>query len=222
MEAIKDELTGRWSIPDLESSELTFQRVVNYLNYGYNFKFARYGDGEFNAIFGKKGHNCDGHEYFPDLGARLRGSFCENILTGIQPLTLTLPYANEALKLMERCNLVNADAIHNASIDGHLYLLLEALAKRDVVCVGPLHLAPLFDQMIVIPDKNCWLSHDKIKYNLEFLIETNKVVVLCASMMSEVLIKEFEDEDITMIDCGSVFDPFVGKLSRRYHHKLKI
>lgn len=222
MEAIRNELTGRWTILGMEPSSLTYERFINYLNYGYNFKFARYGDGEFNAIFGKKGHNCDGHEYFPDLGARLRSSFCKNIFTGIQPLTLTLPYAKEALKLLEGCNLVNADAIHNASIDGELHRLTEVLHGRDVVCVGSAHLSPLFDQMIVIPDKNCWLSYEKVKDKLELLIQRDKVVVLCASMMSEVLIKDFEDEDITMIDVGSAFDPLVGKLSRRYHHKLKL
>lgn len=220
MEAIKNELTGRWTILGMEPSSLTYERFINYLTYGYNFKFARYGDGEFNAIFGKKGHNCDGHEYFPDLGERLRASFSKNIFTGIQPLTLTLPYAKEALKLLEGCNLVNADAIHNASIDGELHRLMDALKGRDVVCVGPAHLLPLFDQMIVVPDKNCWLNYEKVKNHLEILIHSDKIVVLCASMMSEILIKDFEDEDITMIDVGSALDPLVGKLSRRYHHKL--
>ena len=222
MEAIKNELTGRWTILGMEPSGLTYERFINYLNYGYNFKFARYGDGEFNAIFGKNGHNCDGHEYFLDLGERLRSSFSKNIFTGIQPLTLTLPYAKEAVKLLEGCNLVNADAIHNASIDGELHRLMDALKGKDVVCVGPAHLLPLFDQMVVIPDKNCWLSYEKVKNHLEILIHSDKIVVLCASMMSEVLIKDFEDEDITMIDVGSALDPLVGKLSRRYHHKLKL
>lgn len=222
MEAIKNEITGRWSIPGIEPSEVTFQRMINYLHYDYNFKFSRFGDGEFNAIFGKKGQNCDGHQYFPDLGERLKTSFSKNALTGIQPLTLTLPYAKDALKMMEGCEIVNADAIHNASIDGQLNRLLRVFERRSVVCVGPIHLAGLFDQIIVIPDKNCWLSYEKIKSNIELFMERDKVIVLCASMMSEVLIKDFEDEDVTMIDCGSVFSPYVGVKSRSYHYKLKI
>ena len=177
MEAIRDEITGRWSIDSLESSRITYERILNYLKYGYNFKFARYGDGEFNAIFGKKGQNCDGHQYFPDLGERLKKSFSKHVITGIQPLALTLPYANEALKLVEGCDLVNTDVLHNASIDGELYNFLEILKNKDVVCVGPTHLMGLFDQMILIPDKNCWLEYERIRENIRFMIEADKVVI---------------------------------------------
>jgi len=221
MHAYKEE-SGRWTIEGLESTEMTFNRLCHLLKSGKNFKFARYGDGEFNAIFGKKGHNCDGHEYFPDLGAKLKQSFNKRIITGIQPLALTLPYKNEVLKLVEGCNLVNADVLHNASIDGQLYKLIEAMRDRDVICVGPAHLIPLFDQMIIIKEKNCWLDHERTIESIRMMIEPNKVVLLCASMMSEVLIKHFEYEPITMIDCGSVFDPYVNVNSRTYHHKLTI
>jgi hypothetical protein len=219
---IKDELKGRWTIEGLESSEMTFNRLCQLLRSGKNFKFARYGDGEFNAIFGKKGSNCDGHEYFPDLGVKLKNSFSKRAITGIQPLALTLPYATEALKLLEGCNLVNADVLHNASIDGQLYKMVEILKDRNVVCVGPAHLVPLFDQMIIIKDKNCWLDYERTIENIRFLMEPDKVFLLCASMMSEVIIKHFEYETVTMIDCGSVFDPYVKINSRRYHHKLKL
>jgi len=39
-------------------------------------------------------------------------------------------------------------------------------------------------------------------------------------MMSEVLIDQLSYSENTFIDCGSVFDPYVGVKSRRYHHKL--
>jgi hypothetical protein len=48
------------------------------------------------------------------------------------------------------------------------------------------------------------------------------VVLLAASMMSEVLIDDFADHHHTFIDIGSVLDPYCGIKSRRYHHKLKL
>jgi hypothetical protein len=46
------------------------------------------------------------------------------------------------------------------------------------------------------------------------------IVLLCASMMSEVIIHQFSKDHHTFVDMGSVLDIFVGKPSRRYHHKL--
>ena len=226
LKATKDESTGMWKIESVEPWHITYAKFIHLIKEGINFKFARYGDGEFNAIFGKSGKNCDGHEYFPDLGEALKKSFNPEIITGIQPLSLTLPYAEKVLNLMIGLRLVNADVLHNASIDGKIIDLIYAIvgSNRQNVCVGPTHLTPLFDSMIFIPDKNCWLQYDAIKRNLSEWIEENEngIILLCASMMSEVLISDFRDANVTMIDAGSVFDPYVNVKSRKYHHKLPI
>lgn len=220
----KNEISGRWSLEGAEPSQVTFAKICDLITKGVNFKFARYGDGEFNAIFGKEGSNCDGHEYFKDMGERLANSFSSKVMTGIQPLALTTKYKDRILNCIEGLQLYNADVLHNASIDLQLSKLLVVVnqSMRPHVCVGPAHLTRMFDSMILIPDKNCWLTYDDTKRNLGEWIKDNEngIIFLCASMMSEVLINDFEDANVTIIDAGSVFDPFCNVKSRKYHHKL--
>lgn len=222
MVATRDEQTGRWFLDGVESEAVTYENMINNLKDGINFKFARYGDGEIYAMLGRKGANCDGHTYFPDLGKRLIQTIEQEpkYMVGIQPLSVShLPI--QVAGFFGGFKLYNADVLHSASIDGVLERLFEAISGRYLVVVGPSHLASLFDGVhIVIPTVNCWLSYGSIKEQLAFHLKEDAVVLLCASMMSEVLIKDFEDYNCTMIDCGSVFDPYAGVKSRKYHYKL--
>jgi hypothetical protein len=225
MVAIKNEALGRWTIEGLEPSEVTFTNICSMLQRKHPFKFARYGDGEFNAMFGKKGCNTDGHEYYPDLGRRLNSAILTaDYMIGIQPLALTL-YPDRIRPLVSDADLYNADTLHNASIDGQLPQFFRSLVGRYVILVGPTHLAQLLECVhIVIPNINCWNEYDKVRSQIEFHIDgvDNAVVILCASMMSEVLIDDFREYHHTFIDAGSVFDPYCGVKSRRYHHKLNL
>ena len=227
MKAYRDETTGRWhsDLPDV------FDLICEKLRKREPFSFARYGDGEFNAIYGKQGRNCDGHEYFPDMGKRLREALESkpNYIVGLQPLTLASGRWPQIQKDFPGIQWVDADCIHNASIDGRLELLFTELRRRDVMVIGPAHIDNIAKALGVhwfrLPDSNCWerfgavrnwILNEHVKFN-------DPVVLLCASMMSEVIIDEFKDYDyITMIDMGSVLDPYVGVKSRRYHHKLVI
>lgn len=227
MQAIKDEETGIWDITNIEPWIVTYMNMVDNLKVNKPFKFARYGDGEIYCMKGKHGGNCDNHSYFPDLGSALRQSITEepSYMVGIQPLSVShlkpdvLDYFGHFKKLY------NADILHNASIAGQLGTFFHALESRYVVLVGPAHLAGLFPECvhIVVPSLNCWLEFEHIRQQIEFHIDgiNNAVVLLCASMMSEVIISRFEDYPHTFIDCGSVFDPYAGVKSRKYHHKLK-
>lgn len=232
--ASKDEATGRWDIPELEPSDKTFDRMCEMLRNDQQFKFARYGDGEFFCMFGKKGHNCDKHEYFQDLGDALRNAYFSDprYMIGIQPLSINNGIYQQADIIGGTpAYIYNADVLHNASIDGKLIELFKSFEGRPSVVVGPAHLSNVGDIWIKIPDVNCWLDYDRVYGELYSLlnyldpqkIATRKpVVLLCASMMSEVLIHDFKDHEATFIDCGSVLDPYYGKLSRSYHHKLKL
>lgn len=224
MVAHRDEITGRWFLEGVEPEGVTYDNIINNLREVRNFKFARYGDGEINAMTGKSGRNCDGHEYFLELGMRLVESVEQepNYMVGIQPLSVS-HLRNEVDAYFEGFKLYNADALHSASIDGVLERFFHALEGRYIILVGPPHLAGLFDCVhIVIPPVNCWLYYENIKEQLAFHLKIDAVVLFCASMMTEVLISDFKDYDCTMIDCGSVFDPYVKVKSRKYHHKLKI
>lgn len=225
LKAHKDELTGRWFLEGVEPEEATYKTIVDNLKQGINFKFARYGDGEIYCMHGKSGTNCDGHVYFPDLGGKLLESIEKepSYMVGIQPLSVShLPeLVTEYFGRFKK--LYNSDVLHSASIDGRLGDFFDALKGRYIIVVGPVHLADLFECVhIVIPSKNCWLDYDKIVERLGFHLKQDAVVLLCASMMSEVIIKHFEKESATFIDVGSCLDPYAGVYSRRYHYKLKM
>lgn len=236
--ASKDEATGRWNIPELEPSEKTFERMCEMLRTDHQFKFARYGDGEFFCMAGKVGKNCDKHEYFPDLGEALRDAYYSDpqYMVGIQPLSISNELYKKKPEMLSEIamlhpvpkNIYNADVLHNASIDGKLPELFKALTGRPFVVVGPAHLSNI-GRHIRIPDINCWLQYDEVREMISYCLSyryldssRRPVFLLCASMMSEVLIHDFRHADATFIDCGSVFDPYYGKLSRSYHHKLKL
>lgn len=202
------------------------------------FAFSRYGDGEWNAILGVKGHNCDHHEYYPDMGKRLKEIVMSipAYMMGMQNRAKRL-MGKEINQLMNGIDIdwINADAFHYASLNGNLHWLFNALKGRKTIMVGPGYLLEIpcsymtIDDYISIPNKNCWLSHDRILMELRRACEkykyTNAVFLFCASMMANVLIDELYREfgNIhTFIDAGSVFDPYAGRKTRKYHKTLKI
>jgi hypothetical protein len=228
--ASRDEITGRWTLEGVESDEKTYVNMCEMLKDRKVFKFARYGDGEWNCIFNKPGRNCDSHAYFPDLGAHLRRIILSEpeYMVGIQPLSMSYDRTPQIKEICRDLNVswYNADVLHNASIDGKIDQFIDAMKGRYIILVGPIHLANIFVNCvhIVIPQIDCWLSHEEVRQQIEFHIDgvNNAVVLLAASMMSEVIIDAFADSHHTFIDIGSVLDPYAGVKSRRYHHKLKI
>jgi hypothetical protein len=213
---------GTWDIEGLEPWWITFERMCKMLKVKESFKFARYGDGEIYCMSGRIGRNCDKHEYFPELGLALHQA-AENAdyMVGIQPLSVSQGLHKDNFDYE---SLYNADVLHNASIKGMLGKFMNELADRDTILVGPEHLSKVADVYISIPSVNCWKEYDNVRQLLWFALHDNPdaVVLLCASMMSEVLIDKFKDHPNTFIDCGSVFDPYHNVKSRRYHHNLKI
>ena len=227
MQAIKDE-RGIWNITNLEHWTVTYKKMLSNLKGSKQFKFARYGDGEIYCMNGKNGQNCDNHKYFQDMGAALRQTIIQEpeYMVGIQPLSVSHIPEHVQNYFGHFTTLYNADVLHNASIDGQIEKFTTAITGRYVILVGPAHLAPVVQECvhIVIPDVDCWLQYENVRQQIEFHIEgiNNAVVLLCASMMSEVIISYFEDHPHTFIDCGSVLDPYAGVNSRKYHYKLKI
>lgn len=228
LKAIKNEETGVWDILGLEHWYITFINMIDNLKTYKNFKFARYGDGEIYCMKGRHGNNCDNHTYFPELGAALRQSIQEEpkYMVGIQPLSISHIPEDVYNYFSHFRHLYNADVLHNASIDGQLTKFTRSLEGRYIILVGPVHLASIFTSCIhiVIPSVNCWLEFEYIKQQIEFHLDgiNNAVVILAASMMSEVIISHFSDADHTFIDVGSVLDPYAGVKSRKYHYKLKV
>lgn len=210
---------------------MTYENVLKKLKDREAFSFSRWGDGEWNAVLGVTGANCDGHQYFPDMGKRLREIIQRKpgYTLGMQPHSMSERYKNfdrlkEFLKTVD-IQWANADIFHHASINGEIGKLIEAVKERYLIIVGPAHLSKIFDCVhIITPPINCWLNYEEIRQQIDFHIDgvNNAVVLFSASMMSNVLIDDFHDRHHTLIDTGSVFDPYCNVFSRTYHFNLKI
>lgn len=203
---------------------MTFEEHLEKLKNKEQYSFSRWGDGEWACLLNKQGQNCDRHIYFTDMGKRLREILESkpNYYIGLQNLAYRLhkdvidKYTN-GYKL----NWVKSDIFHNASSNKRLNELFEVLKDRNVILVGGGHLKGFNDYSFVeIPRLNCWLSY---KDTLEKLLNIQKddVVLFCASMMSNVLIDDLHSK-ATLMDLGSVLDPYVNVKSRKYHFNLNL
>lgn len=209
--------------------ELTFDLICENLKNGINFSWSRWGDGEWSAVLqtrpGKA--NCDGHQFFPDMGARLKDileSKPEYYL-GLQRLGAEQNADNPEFQRLRDLNTwTEMELLTRASLRGRLF---EMDTSKTLVMVGNNHLAQLgfFDLFIGIPLVNCWQKYEETKAHLFEMVAAGDVVYYCASMMSNVLIDDMYKKHrntITQIDCGSVFDPYSGRNTRTYHSKVKV
>ena len=214
----------------LPDSEQTYADILAKLHAGEHFAISRWGDGEFSCLFGWPGENCDGHEYYPDLGKRLRAIVegAPAYMMGLQPFAVRMLGNRFTPKYRNPSGFewVNADAFHDAAKTGRLGEFKSALACKEVLLVGPSYLRPLGWPMVTIPVRDCWKTHEWTRGMILRRCRHRKpdVIVLCASMMANVLVDELWTDlggDVTLIDVGSVFDPECGKYSRRYQRKAR-
>ena len=117
---------------------MLYKNFLNKIKFNKPFTFSRWGDGEFQAInLDKKGANCDGHKYFPDMSLELEKILESNptYYTGLQPLAQKV--MPEVIKEYDYINWVNADVFHDASINGEFNKFLSVINEKRVVIVGP-------------------------------------------------------------------------------------
>lgn len=225
----------------LQRSSRRFERIFGYglrdpfedicamLRDGRAFSFSRFGDGEFNAIFGEDGMNCDGHRYFPDLGRRL-GEVLERkpgYFMGLQPMAIDIHGPKRILALSEGIQWVFGDCLHRASTEGRLEGFFDALRGREIILVGPERLSGLAHSQgwmhLPVPLQNCWIAYSDSVRRLENSVsDSGTVVLFCASMMSNVLVDDLYafNPANTYLDAGSLLDPYAGIRSRSYHYQL--
>ena len=212
---------------EIHTIKFGFDNLISNLEKNINFSFSRFGDGELNCAFGKKGKNCDGHEYFEDMGLELKKILesSPKYNVSIQPHGYNI-WKHKILEL-KGIEFSNSDIIHNASVSREINKLFKILDNKNVLLVGPKHLSKLnefkINNHIVIPSENCWLHYKTIEESIRKILKPDIVILYSASMMSNVIIDNLYNEfknTITQIDCGSVFDPYVGLSTRTYHKKM--
>lgn len=189
--------------------------------------------------------NCDKHTFFPEMGAQLKQILLSKpkYMMGLLNLNRYIytvgppgtPWkrAKEILgPFLRRNGLVNypwysAEVFYNAATNNNLHPLIRSLNRRNVIMVGPQHLTQMqtinVQHHVTIPTVDCFLSVDEIYSNITTILDSqpehNFVVSLSAGMPSCILIDRLHKSHGNLhsfVDFGSVWDPFVGVLSRRY------
>ena len=209
-----------------------YQDLIDAIKADIPFHFARYGDGEFYAIFKKKGCNTDKHRYaIPGLSEDMERTLIEKkpYLYGLQHLAANHPKLSPRIRELVGPGFpwINADIMHEASEKGKILSFFDLLRDRRILFIGPPHLKALkvnWDkcQLITIPEVNCY---DTDRDTLASNIRDNPadMVVFCAGFLTNILIWNLHEDmvDRWMIDAGSLFDPYCGVLSRDYHALVK-
>jgi hypothetical protein len=212
----------------LQKRELGY--FVDMMKAGKPFSFSRFGDGEWNAILGVEGENCDGHRYFPELGGELGEAIVnkKDYHYGIQYRAIKnlgwgiFRFLRRNGVRMEWCD---ADVFHYCDNAGTLFPLVRQLRAMKVVVIGPKHLRSIqgkvfdYDHFIEIPEKNCYLEKNSIRDSVREYYEKNGPAVFgfSASMTTNVIIQELYPlmgSSSWLIDFGSLWDTYTGVESR--------
>ncbi|MBA7636648.1 hypothetical protein ES703_44269 [subsurface metagenome] len=149
---------------------------------------------------------------------------------GLQPLAQNI--MSRIILKYNHINWIDSDIFHDASINGDFNKFFSACDGKNIILVAPDYMIGLnkfiktITKHIIIPSVNCWLSKDKILKKInEYLKGRNvkHIILFSSSMMSNILIdnlyKEY-GEIHSFLNMGSVFDPFLGRKTRKYHLKL--
>lgn len=217
---------------------LTFDSCVQKIQDDECFSLIRYCGGEWENIFPNL-YSAQNYFYHPDVGKELRKTLlniydynyypamqCREYLEKVGRYDTVMTWINENIPDVEwsRAEMFNAQVR-----EGNLYPLVNTLNNKRVVAVGPpWHKdLPFIDDHISIPhrsvghNQHCWYALDQILAKVAEVKDS--VICLSAGMTAKVVINTLHPEmnaHSWLIDFGSLWDVFVGKLSRTYHRKL--
>jgi hypothetical protein len=208
---------------------------VTQLNKDKRFSFVRYGNGEWDCILDLYHRTRSGSQYFNNglqdaLSETLKLEPPDNYYVAIQSTTFlaSVGILRQAEKWLSRYRLsypwYDGEVFHKASRNEQLYPLIKALHKKKVVVVGPhwLMALPFSNTFIPIRPKNCWQDFPDIYRRLIGL--HNAVISFSAGPAAKVLIRRLYPvigDNCWLIDFGSMWDPYCGVQSRRYHKTLR-
>jgi hypothetical protein len=220
-----------------------FDAMLSDLSAGRRFGFVRYSDGDWNCIVGKRGGITDQvagagyeHAYHPDLAAALLAALVSEpgyhvgIMDGLmQPgawwaSQYVIDYMASHPDLATCSSLI----LHHASRAGRLGEFFEALRGWPVTVVshaGMASMTPWLGEFehVVIPEANCWRARSEIEPRIIEACRAQGVALFSCSMPAKVWIRMAWESrcGATLIDIGSVFDPYVGRMSRGYMREGK-
>jgi len=213
-------------------SEIFYKKDFNYfldkIKNNNHFKYSRFNDGELIAIIGDRPNssNCDGHQYFPQMGLELKNillnyKYSDDYVLESFDYWYNLPHIKNILHELKLKNneltFLHTDFIRisHEQNPSEFIKLLNILKEKNIVIVGPQYLLKLNKffkfNFIEVPIKNCYLSKDDIINQM--IINNNKssdnFYLFSSSMPTKIIIDHFKnDNKNTYLDWGSVWDTF--------------
>lgn len=211
------------------------QWYVDKINAGDPFTFIRLGDGEWSAIMQDRARTSSGSQ-------GLRHSSLQRGMSKVITQAPNDPRYILALRQTSyragiqawlaknkptHVQFHDCTQFYKASKKGQLYPFISALRNLDVpiVVVGPERHAGLngkvFDiaQHVTIPGRDCWIQRERI-VTAALKRSGPACYLLSAGPAAKVFawsIFQRVGQQSWIIDCGSLWDPYVGKRTRTYH-----
>lgn len=208
--------------------------LARHLRRGEPFAYLRYGDGEWLSILGRIGSNTDGHGFFPETLGRELGRILESAAR-LWPSNDRIYMGINAIVFQDaiRRYLVENDIAYRIHcVSDNLFVLgyrdfstrrfLEAVNdfRGPKILAGNETLAPVAAGLgcrhVVVPRTDAYREIDRLERECRFT--GPGLLVCCAGMTAECLISRVHagNPDGSYVDCGHIFDAFVGNLSRDY------
>jgi hypothetical protein len=202
---------------------LFYEKIINHLKNSENFKFSRWGDGEWMCMLGFEGQNRDGNHYIPQLGEDLMKILISNpnYYLGIQYGLFYGQLREAVIKALFTLNIdwQNGDVLHQASEFGQLDRLNEVLLRRNVTVIGADYFKKLNFNHIEIPPEDSYLYNETLFKKLK--PKKDEVYLVAAAMNSNIIIDKLPNF-VTAIDIGSVYDPYLGIRRAGYQKKMNL
>lgn len=205
------------------------RHYVDLLERRERFAVARYGDGEWGAILGRAKSTCYGDRITPLLGGWIAHTLIDAHQKPYHYASCPEPWSQDVSDWCVangvRCRWAKKSTLEASVRDGTFADILRALRDRDVAIAGLPRLKPLGQlfgyQHIVVDGPNAHIRWEVVMVEIiDFVNESGSDVLLLACGLASVLLAHALFPvlpELTIIDVGSIFDPFVGFESRRGH-----
>ncbi len=204
---------------------LSIKKFVEMATIIPGFSFARISDGGFFCVMGRKGVNCDNSPYSPEQAQALIAEMEDRtILHGITSIALRVTKSADWIHEHDiKCIWYDADVMSKASDDGMLFPFIEFLQTRRSLLVGAAHLDKLkgfpITSHIVCHPTHAFEEVNELEDEIGFRIDRDdpSTVLLSAGQgASPTLVSRLHRiyPKLVIIDCGSLWDPYVQVFSR--------
>ncbi len=222
-------------MPTVSDSLLPVEEVTRRIEQDCHLSFARWGDGEWRAVFGPaKGRNIDGTPHTEKLRSALiealrattvaQSDARKYCIHGMQRYALRKGYGPRIDALVPAYLWAEADVFHDTSQMFGIEGMARALKIRaNVRIVGPPHLEAFARDVqapfIPVHPKDS-LPRDQERLQALFKeAPRGSLFALSAGMAANVYVYDcwrLRGREVSAVDFGSVWDPYYGVKSRTY------